>query len=284
MAANVNAQAFVPEIWDASVMRTLEDNLVARKICRNYSDKVKAFGDTIYFNGLADPTVTAYAGTVSYENLAAGQVPLLIDKQYYYGFDVTDIEEAMANVDLKGSQSERAAYALKKNCDSLLLQTYSQADSGNVVTADATCDTSTILSDIGLLGQMLAQNNVNEGDMWCVIPPWVKLKLQLAGIKFEINEGINGKGGMLWAKELGFDIFVTNQVYNSGSVAAPVSYVMAGSYNAIGYAETLLKSEAIRSETAFATHVRGLHVFGYRVLKPKELAYCALTYAAESSI
>lgn len=284
MAANVYADAFIPEIWDAAVFRTLEDNLIARKICRNYSNKVKEAGDQIHFNGLDDPAVTAYAGTVSYENLVSGRVTLFVDQQNYYAFDVTDIEQTMANVDLKGSQAERAGYVLKKTCDSYIMALYGGADAGNVVT-DATTDTATIIGDIGLAYQKLAENNVNEGDMWMTIPPWVQLKLKLAGIKFMINEGINGKGGMQWAKgELGFDIYVTNQVYNAGTAAAPQSYCMFGSYNAIGFAEALQKSEALRAETVFATHVRGLHIFGSKVIKPKELGYMNLTYAAETAI
>ena len=280
MATNVYADAFIPEIWDAAVFRVLEDNLIARKICRNYSDKVSKFGDVIHFNGLAEPTVSPYTGTVSYENLVSGTVSLPINVQNYYGFDVTDVEEAMANVDLKGSQAERAGYALKKAVDTEIMKLYTQA--GNTVAADATCDTATILSDIGLCKQKLAENNVPENDMWLVIPPWVQLKLELAGIVFKINEGINGKGGMMWAKVLGFDTFVTNQVYESATT--PVSHIMGGSYNAIAYAEALQKSETLRSETAFATHVRGLHICGYKVIKPAELVTIALTYAAESAI
>lgn len=284
MASNVNADAFIPEIWDAAVYRILEDNLVARKICRNYSNKVKKAGDIIHFNGLDDPAVSAYAGSVTYETLTSGTVSLPIDKQYYYAFKVTDIEEAMANVDLKGSQAERAGYVLKKTCDTYIMSLYSGADTGNVVTDD-TCDTATIISDIGLLRQYLQQNNVNEGDMWLTIPPWVQLKLELGGIKFSINEGINGKGGMSWAKQvLGFDVYVTNQVYNSGSAGSPVSYCMAGSYNAIVYAEALQKSESMRLEGSFNTGVRGLHVYGAKVIKPKELAYAKLTYTAETAI
>jgi hypothetical protein len=277
---NMATKEFIPEIWDAAVYRTLEDNLVAKKICRNYSNKVKRFGDTIHFNGLADPSVNAYTGQVSYESLNAGRVSLLVDQYNYYGFDVTDIEEVMANVDLKGSQAERAGYALRKTCDSYLMGLYTQA--GNTLTADTNCDTTSILSDIGLMKQTLAENNVDENDMWLVINPWIQLKLELAGIKFSINEGINGKGGMMWAKVLGFDTFVTNQVYNSATT--PVSHIMAGSYNAIVFAEALLKSEALRAETAFATHIRGEHIFGARVVKPKELVTIALTYTAETAI
>jgi len=266
--------------WDAAVFRTLEDNLIARKICRNYSDKVSKFGDVIHFNGLAEPTVASYSGTVSYENLVSGTVSLPINVQNYYGFDVTDVEEAMANVDLKGSQAERAGYALKKAVDTEILKLYTEA--GNSIADDANCDTASIISDIGLMKQKLAENNVPENDMWLVINPWIQLKLELAGIVFEINEGINGKGGMMWAKVLGFDTFVTNQVYDSATT--PVSHIMAGSYNAIAYAEALQKSESLRAETAFATHVRGLHICGYKVIKPAELVSAKLTYNAESTI
>ena len=279
MAANVNAQGFIPEIWNAAVMRTLEDNLVARKICRNYSNKVKKHGDTIHFPGLADPAVNPYNGTISYETLNDGSVSLLIDQQNYYGFDVTDIEQAMANVDLKGSQAERAGYVLKKACDSYIMGLYPGA--GNSIT-DITATMDNIFIGIGEMKQKLAENNVDENDMWLVIPPWVQLKMELAGVKFSINEGINGKGGMSWAKVLGFDVFVTNQVVDTATT--PVSQLMAGSYNAIAFAEALSKSRALEAETAFSTRVSGLHVFGAKVIKPKELVKGQFTYAADTTL
>jgi hypothetical protein len=280
----MSTSAFIAEIWDAEVMRTLEDNLVARKICRNYSNKVKDVGDVIHFNGLSDPTVSSYTGTVTYETPVSGTNSLSVDQFNYYGFDIKDIDEAMQSIDTENSQAARAGYKLRQACDTYLMSLYSGADSSNVVT-DATCDTATIISDIGLLWQYLNQNNVPDGQMWLTIPGWVKLKLMEAGIKFSINEGINGKGGISWAKsELGFDIYVTNQVYNSGTFTAPVSYCMAGSYNAIGFAEAAVKSEVLRAETAFANHVRGYQIFGAKVLKPKELAYATLTYTAETAI
>lgn len=285
MAANTNAKAFIPEIWDASILRTLEDNLVAKKICNlKPTSAIKGAGDTIYFNGLGDPTISAYAGTVNYENLTDSQVALLIDQQNYYGFDVTDIEAAMANVDLKGSQTERAAYKLAQACDSYVLGTSITDLAAAGTVTDATCDSATILSDIALLAQKLYEQNVQDSNMFMVIPPWVMIKLKLAGVAFSINEGINGKGGMQWTKDLGFDVFVTNNLPNTGTAAAPVHKIIAGSYQAIGFADSLSKSETMRAETAFADHVRGLHVFGARVIKPLELAIGAFTYAAETAI
>jgi len=285
MAANTNAKNFIPEIWDAAVQRALEDNLIAKQICRAKSNReVQKAGDVVYFNGLADPSVSSYAGTVNYETLKDSQIALHIDQQNYYGFDVTDIEQAMANVDLKGSQAERAAYKLAQACDAYLLGSTTSAEASAGTVTDGSCDSATIIGDIGLLAQKLYEQNVQDNNMFMVIPPWVMIKMKLAGIAFSINEGINGKGGMQWSKDLGFDIYVTNNLPNTGSAASPVHNILAGSYQAIAFADRLDKSETLRAETAFADHIRGLHIFGKKVVKPLELAVGAFTYAAETAI
>lgn len=283
----MSVKNFKPAFWAAVVMRTLEDSLVAKKICtQEYLGEVKKAGDRVYFAGLADPTIGDYTGAaISYESLNDSQLALIVDKQKYYGFLVDDIDAAQANVDLKNSQIKRAAYGLQRTVDEYILGSaaFSKDALAGTVT-DATCDTATIISDFGTLWQHLAEQNVPDGQMWAVIPPWVKLKLELAGIKFSINEGINGTGGMAWTKELGFDIFVSNNVYNSGTAVAPVSTIMAGSYNAIGFADQVSVTEAFRHPDHFSDACRGLYTYGAKVLKPKELAKAVLTYKAETSI
>ena len=283
----MSIKSFTPAFWSAVVMRTLEDNLVAKKICNmEFTGEIKKAGDRVYFSGLEDPTISDYTGSaLTYEELNDSQLALIVDQQKSYSFLVDDIDAAQANVDLKNSQIKRAAYMLKRAVDTYLIggTTFSaQAQAGTVT--DATCDTSTIFSDFGLLWQYLAENNVDEGQMWAIIPPWVKLKLELAGIKFSVNEGINGTGGMAFTKELGFDIYVSNNVYNSNTIAAPVSTIMAGSYNAIGFADQISKTEAFRHQSYFKDACRGLYTYGAKVLKPKELATAVLTYTAETAI
>jgi hypothetical protein len=274
---------FVPQIWSTKILRTLEDNLVAKKICsKEYQGQIKKAGDSVHFNGLADPTINPYTGSISYETLQDAGVTLVIDQQKYFAFKVDDIEKAQANVDLKGSQAERAAYKLKETADSYVMGFYGEALAGTVT--DTTCDTATILSDIGLAKQYLAEKNVPESDMFLIIPPWVQLKLELAGIRFQINNGINGTGGMAWAKVLGFDVYVTNQVVNLGTAQAPRSQCLAGAYNSIVYADQIVETEALRLENSFDTAVRGLHVYGAKVIRPDHLVCLALTYAAETAI
>jgi hypothetical protein len=152
------------------------------------------------------------------------------------------------------------------------------------LTSSATVTSANIFSSIGEIQNSLAQNNVSDSDMWMIIPPWVRLKLELAGVKFSINNGINGTGGLAWTDALGFDIYVTNQVVNTNTVASPVSKIMAGAYNSIAFASQIMETESVRLIDTFDTAIRGLHVYGGKVIQPNLLHTSTLTYGAETTI
>ena len=275
------AKGFIPEIWDAQVYRTLEDNLVMKKIIRGVNmTAVKGFGDTIYFTSLADPSITNYTGTLTHEDLIDDQIAMLIDHEKTFAFKVRDEDALMANVDLPGSQAQRAAYNLKQSVETDFFQNiYTSATAGTVT---ATVTSATVLSSIAEMAQKLKEQNVTQSNMWIVIPPWVETKLRLAGVAFQINTGINGTGGMAWTNELGFDLYVTNTLYESAST--PVTQVLAGSYQSIGYADKQLSTRRIELEGSRAVGIDGGLIYGYKVIKPKELALGSFTYGAETAI
>jgi hypothetical protein len=272
---------FIPTIWDTQILRTLEDNLIAKKICsRKPEGEIKKHGDTVKFGGLSDPTISTYAGSVSYEDLKDAGVTMIIDQQKYFAFKVDDVDKAQMNIDAKDSQATRAGYKLRETADTFILSKY--VDANQSVTATIT--TANVLSKVGAVSQKLAEQNVPENDRFIILPPWMQLKLELAGVKFQINTGIQGTGGMAWAKVMNLDVFVTNQVVNTGTVDVPISQCLAGAYNSIVYAEQILETEMIRLETQFASAVRGLHVYGGKTIRPDLLVNGAFTFGAETEI
>lgn len=274
---------FAPKIWAATILRTLEDNLVAKKICNTkYTGEIKKMGDAVYFNGMADPTISSYTGaTITYEALQDSRITLLVDQADMFAFKVGDIEAAQAEMDTKGSQAQRAAYGLKKSCDTYIMGLYTQA--GKTATS-ANVTSANVLSVIGNYAQLLMESNVQENDMWMVVPPWFKIKMELAGIKFQVNNGTNGKGAMAWTDQLGFDVYVSNQVVNTGTVGTPISQIMGGSGMAIAFADQINETETLRAIDTFDDLVRGLHNYGARIIKPLELVSGAMTFAAETTI
>lgn len=284
MNTNNVTRGFIPELYDASVLRTLEDNLVMKKICTaSIKAPIKEFGDTVYFNDLGDPTITNYTGTITHESLIDSQVAMLIDKTKTFAFKVEDVDSVMTNLDTKGSQSQRAAYALKDNIERDFFQNVgTDANAGSVVTATVT--SANIISKLGLLAQRLYDNNVSESNMWLTLPPWMRIVMEMAGISFEINNGLNGTGGMAWTKKLGYDVYISNTIYNSGTADTPVSTILAGTYQAIGYADHMLKTRSNELHNTRAVGIDGGIIYGYKLIKPKELAKGIFTQGAETTI
>lgn len=273
---------FIPQIWNEKVIRELENNLVGKKIANmSYDGEIKQKGDTVFFNSLGDTTVKSYSGTVSYEDLSDEQVAMVIDQANYFAFKVQDIDKAQANVDLRGSQAADSAYQLADKCDTHILGMYAEA--ANQVT-ESNCDSSTIISNIAEAGVYLDENNVPQQDRYLVIAPWVRSKLEMAGVVFSINDGLkSGTGGLAWADYLGFKIYVSNNLENAKSRSSATE-CLALSGSAMAFAQQIMDTESMRLENSFATGVRGLHVFGAKVVKPKEMVRLTLTYAAESDV
>ena len=256
----------IEKIISAEILRTNEDNLIANKICcTSFQGDIKNAGDSVTFIGLNEPTVDSYNGSVSYEGIDDSAIVLDIDQDKYFAFKVKDLEELRSSIGLKDSQTKRASYNLKKSVDTYVLGLYGNAgttlDSATVTPANA-------LAIVAEMKEALEKANVPDGQSWIVIPPFLKTKLILAGIKFSVNEGINGTGAIGYTNELGCDLYVSNQLASSGTTV----YALAGSYSAIGYAEQVLETQVIdRLEDSFDTAVRGRIVFGAKVIKPHEL-------------
>lgn len=268
--ANYNS---IEKIISAEILRTNEDNLLANTICNtSFCGDIKNRGDSVVFIGLNDPSVYDYEGSVTYEDIDDSSLQLLIDQDKAFSFKIKDIEALRSSIGLEDSQTKRASYLLKNEVDSYVFSLYEEAGH-DVGTYEVTPDN--VLSIIAYMKQVLEEANVPDGRTWIVVPPFVKTKLMLAGIKFQINNGVNGTGAVAFTDELGCDIYVSNQLAKdaSGNIE-----MLAGSYSAIAYAEQVLETQVLdRLENSFDKAVRGRLVFGAKVIKPNELVCCAVS-------
>jgi hypothetical protein len=260
---------------------TLQNNLVAKKICTmDTGSEIRRMGDTVTFPGLARPTISAYAGTISPETLEDAGLTLVIDQKNHYAFYVDDIQAFQSVIDVKGTSVEEAAYGLQNAADAYVLGLY--AGAGTTITA--TVSETIALSTTSTVIRKLEEKNVKPNNRWLIIPPWYKEKLMLAGVKFSVKEGSGAGDGIAWVKEWDTDIYVSNNLTTSGSEGSWNTKCLAGSYNSIVYAEQILKSRFIQDVPgAFAAQCDGLHVFGAKVIKPEELVQINATQAAASS-
>ena len=262
----------IEKIISAEILRTNEDNLLANTVCNtSFAGDIKDRGDSVVFIGLNDPTVYDYNGNITYEDIDDSSLQLLIDQDKAFSFKIKDIEALRSSIGLEDSQTKRASYLLKNEVDTYVFSLYN--DAGAVMDAvDATPEN--VLQTVASMKQKLEESNVPDGRTWIVVPPFIKTKLMLAGIKFQINNGVNGTGAVAFTDELGCDIYVSNQL----SVVGDKTMMLAGSYSAIAYAELVLETQVLdRLENSFDKAVRGRLVFGAKVIKPAELVCCPVS-------
>ena len=274
--ANYNS---IEKVISAEILRTNEDNLLANVICNtSFSGDIKDRGDSVTFIGLNDPTVYDYDGNIVYEDIDDSALTLLIDQDKAFSFKIKDIEALRSSLGLEDSQTKRASYLLKNEVDSYVFSLYPDA-AHSVTSAAVTPDN--VLSTVAMMKQKLEENNVPDGRIWIVVPPFIKTKLMLAGVKFQINNGVNGTGAVAFTDELGCDLYVSNQLATNGGK----TMMLAGSYSAIAYAEQVLETQVLdRLENSFDKAVRGRLVFGAKVIKPNELVSCAVTDGGNATV
>jgi hypothetical protein len=277
---SISLQGVIPKLISAKVLRDLEKNLVATKICTApINAPITKMGDTVYFPSMASPTITAYTGAdITFENIKDASTALLIDKAYSYSFQILDVDNFQAQIDVAGGCVESAMYGLRDTMDAAVFDLDTQA--GNILT-EAGVTSVTIQSAIARMARTLDEQNVPSNGRWLAISPIVKERMVLAGIYFKTLESI---GTLEVADYLGFKVYVSNNINFTSTGETQVPNILAGSTNSIAFAQQIVKSAVVEREANFGTGYKGLAVWGAKVIKPKELVSNALTFVAETVI
>ena len=162
--------------------------------------------------------------------------------------------------------------------NSIVVQPRGMGDGVNTTAAHATP-----LAVINRMGRKLDQQHVDKEGRWLVIDP-VFAEL----LKDEDSRIMNGdfvsskdelKNGMIFSNLHGFKVFMSNNLPEigngpTGATATGSSHfgvLVAGHSSAVATAEQINKTETYRDPDSFADIVRGMHLYGRKVLRPEAL-------------
>ncbi len=280
----MSVENFIPQLWSAQILLANRKNQVFRRFCNtNYQGMITAQGDRVKINTIGPVTVSTYtknSTTVSYQDLADASQWLVIDQAKYFAFGLDDVDAAQANADLMAAAMNDASYRLSDTADQYIAGLYAQAGvttSLGTTASPTSVTSSNVVTYMAQVARRLSDANCPEQDRWMVVPPWFHLKLRLAKIVNEVTTDaalIDGAADRV----MGFSIFVSNNVATSGSATK----VLAGTTSAITYADQIVKTEALRLSTSFEDGIRGLHVYGAKVVKSDCLACFSCSEGSES--
>jgi hypothetical protein len=270
---------FIPTVWSGSLLASLKKALVLAQpgvVNTDYEGEITKQGDQVKINFVGEITVfnvTRGADIPDPEDVDTAATTLVIDQSEGFNFSVDDVDKVQAKGDVVPSAMNEAAFKLRDNADRSIAALYPYAASANLIGDDTTPKVPTAdtayeyLVDMGVL---LDEANVPTEGRWAAIPPWFYGLLQkdkrfvYAGTVRSDEVLRNGEVG----EAAGFRILRTNNV----SHTAGTKYkIMAGYPGAITYADQIVSVEAYRPEKRFADAVKGLHVYGRKVIRPQGL-------------
>lgn len=276
---------FIPEVWSATLLTALEERHVLAQdglVNRDYEGEIAQAGDTVHIGSLTDPTISTYtknSTVISPQTLTTTDQSLVIDQSKYFAFEVDDVDarQVKAGGQLLTKAAQRSAVGLRETLDTYLATTI-VAGAGNVLAAQdvATADAAFLL--LRKMRMELNKDNVPNDGRWLVISPeFEALVLGDARFtdasKYGTNSVImNGEIG----RALGFRILVSNNLPGGTAGTPPEvsNYVIAGHNMATTVAEQINKVEAYRPPDSFSDAIKGLHLYGAKVVRPEALVVC----------
>ncbi len=274
---------FIPEVWNATLLTTLEKRYVFAQggvINRDYEGDISQYGDTVHIGTLTDPTIDDYVKNTTVINpatLVTTDQTLLIDKVKYFAFEVDDVDarQVRDGGQLLSKAAVRAASKLADAADTFLAGLMT-AGAGNVLTALDITTTDIGYKTVRRLRLALDKANVpTEGRFLIVSPEFYSVLLGdnrfIDASRYGSTTPIrNGEVGSI----LGFAVMVSNNIPAGTAGTAPEvsNFIIAGHPMAVTFAEQINKTEAYRPESAFSDAIKGLHLYGGKVVRAEALA------------
>jgi hypothetical protein len=302
-AGTAYSGTFIPTLWSGKLAQKFYAATVFGEIANtDWQGDITGMGDTVIINTIPTITINNYSigQNLAYEIPAPSTISLTISKGKYFGVNVNNVLELQAKPKLMDVFTNDAAMQMKIAIDSdVLLGTFNQgaatnqgATAGKISAsfnlgtdlAPVTLTAANILQSITALSSVLDEANVPETDRFLVISPTerqILMQSNLAQAQFMGDPSSilrNGKIGQIDR----FTVYVSNllpraaagQSYTGGVVASALKRhaIMAGHKSAITFASQIAKVESLQNPNDFGTLIRGLNVYGYKVVQADGLA------------
>ena len=265
--------SFIPTIWSEALAKSLDKQYIGIANCtREYEGEIKEMGSTVNVCTLGDVTIGNYKKN---QNISAPQEldgtvrTLVIDQAKYFNFQIDDVDKAQAVPHVMEEAMRAAAEALANVADQCVYGQHMYA-AHNIQVLRGTVDN--ILDTILQARTKLYENNVAPGtEVVLEVTPQIaelifKAKLNLSTDNNELLE--TGCIGSL----AGFKVFVTNNIIKTQDASNNTCHnCYARTKRAIAFAEQISEIEAYRPENRFADAVKGLHLYGAKIVYPDEL-------------
>lgn len=272
-------QHFIPEVFSKKLQAKFYAQTVLSEVTTNeYEGEISGLGNKVNIRSVPAVTVADYTGSLSYADVTSGTIELNIDKAKSYAFKVDDILREQADIDFMNEAANDAAQNMKIAIEQDVFANVAAGSSLTDVNATpANVTSSNILGFILEAGQTLDENNIPEDNRYMIISPAAASLLKQSELRQAYLTGDNVsplRNGFIGTVDR-FNMYVSNNLATSSGVTSG----LYGHPKAIAYASQMTNTESVRLESSFGDGVRGLAVYGYKVVLPTAIGEFKLQFA-----
>lgn len=273
---------FKPQVWSAQILASLDEALVYAQpqiVNRDYEGEITSQGQSVRIVTIGDPSIFPYKSgdTINYEDIDVAGLDLPIDQGDAFAFKLDDVDKAQVALNPMLKTTQRAGRKLAAAADRYVASLYTGVAPTNVVgSTGAPINITTSPKDawdkvLIPLRTKLNRSNVPAMDRYVVVSPEFTgallqddrfVRVDASGSEQGLRNGIVGRAA-------GFDVLESNV---TPVPSGDTQVIQAGYPGALTFVDQILETEALRLESTIADSVRGLHVYGAKLIRPEGIA------------
>jgi hypothetical protein len=262
---------FQQTIWSKSILRSLEKITSLRNHCNFQYEKESKNAKEVKILSVNRPTIRTYVpGTAITRESATDSSQLLQINQYrYFNFEIEDIVKAQSVPGLMEALTDEAAKGLALEGDKYVGDIIkAAADAEEVaVSTEITLSTSNAMASVEDGFATLYANDCKVSDTFYLeVAPKVFTTYRQQLTELSTNNPEILKKGAVGKINNAF-VCIENMLPKSETAY----YNILRTDKAVAFAEQIDKVEKYRPEDAFTDAVKGLYVFGAKVIRPNEI-------------
>ena len=271
MAVANTVTNFQQTIWSKSILRSLDKITSLRNHCNFQYEKESKNAKEVKILSVNRPTIRTYVpGTPLTRESATDSSQLLkVDQYRYINFEVEDIVKAQSVPGLMEALTDEAAKGLALEGDKYVAEIVkAAADAGEIA-----------VSQVITLTNKNAMESVEEGFATlygndCKVSDTFYLELApkvFTTYRQQLTELSTNNPEILKKGAVGKinNAFVC--IENCLPASESAHYNILRTEKAVAFAEQIDKIEKYRPEDAFTDAIKGLYVFGAKIVRPKEI-------------
>lgn len=283
MAVTPAITQFQPTVWSASILRSLDKITSLRNHCNFQYDKDAEGAKEVRILSVNRPTVHTYVpGTSIVREPGRDSSQLLkIDQYRYFNFEVEDIIKAQSKGGLMEALTDEAAKGLALEGDYYVAKLVKDGVDNGVEINEVTHETVQIAasaSDIALTNSnAMASVEAGFATLYgndCKVSDTFYLELAptvFTTYRQQLTELSTNNPELLKKGAVGRINNALVCIENCLPTSDTAYYNILRTEKAIAFVEQIEKVEHYRPEDAFADAVKGLYVFGAKIVRPKEI-------------